>query len=478
LKELLPINPQPISDEWLGSWLLRLAQANTMPLRYLLEHFGLGLESLPLSVGTIRKLSRLTAQKPSNLTDLLETPTFALQHKPQSRRSDLSYTQLLSAQRVQLCIPCLQSDDIPYIRKAWMSRAAYCCQLHRVHLLRRCPRCRAVLFVLHEFGRLADHLNSDVSLLLTCLKCGYDLRDFEATSARSTQVRKLNYTLLPVHRWPDFTLSFYLFIEKYQLNTLIDIDNICIIKGLPLDRVAALENINTIGRTHVFFDDLLFYLTSGSQSINIDLLRSFGTLCSSIAEVSVNVTRLSAARFHWLGDILTREPEEWLASNIQAILYALTLDDAPWVRIDPEIKFSLSQHQESIVSKRVFGQPGLHRKAGFRRFIKFLSIAARSPSYYDMMSRLMRNKHSNVPLNCYEKNFVASVFADLYVDHKMTWPRTNDQMPLHGYTSLYSNTEKLLHSFGTLELLRLHNYKIFRLILSNYANSRTRTAHT
>jgi RNase P subunit RPR2 len=476
LKEPLPVNPQPIAGEWLGSWLLRLAQANTMSLRHLLNHFNLDLKSLPLSIGTIRKLGKLTLQQPSSLTDLLETPTLTLQHKPDMHRILTFDIQLFSAQRVQLCIPCLQSDATPYIRTAWMNRTAYHCHLHRVFLLRRCPHCRAVLSVMHEFGRLTDYLNSEASLLLICLKCGYDLRDSETVPVQSNKIERLNYTPFSTYRWPEFTMSLYLFVEKYQLSTTIDFDGPRVIKGLSLHRTPALQNINSVARTHRFFDSLLFYLTLGTHSIAIDRLKLFGSLCYSIAEISENATELSACRFFWLGDLLMREPEEWLASNIQAILYALTLDDAPWVRTDSQIEFDLELHQKSIVSIRVFGQPGHHRRLGFKKYLDFLSVIARTPSRYDMMMRLMKNKHSDVPLHCYEKDFIASIFTDLYIDCKISQPREFNLEFAYENLLPQSNTKKLLHSSGALELLRIHNYKIFRLILSNYANARTHLA--
>jgi hypothetical protein len=177
----LPFAPRPRAAELLSSWLMRVAAANLISLRELLdgfeERYGDVLSNVPIdyaipeaAVAALSQFCRMAPEKVSAL-DLRQrvphlNPVLLLRY-PQ----DLSalWCPRCSGRRVRysFCSSCLACQRVIHLRWDWSVACLIRCAVHRMPLLDGCPTCGE-----------PDPLTFsgfDSSPILVCRSCGSDL---------------------------------------------------------------------------------------------------------------------------------------------------------------------------------------------------------------------------------------------------------------------------------------------------------------
>lgn len=134
---LLPIHPQPLPDEWVGSWLHRVAQGNALPLLRLLPLLGVDPSKERLSPAEMRRVRNATGLSSEALTKLRPPPDLL-------PRSSV-VTPFLGISALQVCPGCLRSDPEPYFRREWLRLRTIACPRHGGPLRDTCPHCRSAL---------------------------------------------------------------------------------------------------------------------------------------------------------------------------------------------------------------------------------------------------------------------------------------------------------------------------------------------
>lgn len=183
----LPVYPPPLPDEWLGSWVWRLAQANATGVYALLMH--LGIEPVTaLSEDGLIALSKATGQPFEALHAMNSLIDPLLDVGRKGRLPPL----LIGVRYVQVCPhclreDCLEEDGTPYLRLNWVRQTQAVCARHGVTLLDQCPHCQKDLLLtkpLHSNTQPAAPALAPRKWLSQCWLCGYDLT--QATAQRVT----------------------------------------------------------------------------------------------------------------------------------------------------------------------------------------------------------------------------------------------------------------------------------------------------
>ncbi len=183
------IRPEPVCDESLESYLLRLSQDNgfehyrilsgslkerllqsdyeaagAFPLELAKVNIFHASYSSYLRIRALCLIADLTGQPHTNLlkvTLMHSTVTFGRGHKAVSRDNTHIPLCFIRTNSIPCCPECLAEHG--YVRQLWHYKPYTACHRHRRKLLTRCPAC-------HE------SLNYLYSELLTHCSCGYDLR--------------------------------------------------------------------------------------------------------------------------------------------------------------------------------------------------------------------------------------------------------------------------------------------------------------
>lgn len=123
----LPVYPRPLPDEWLGSWLARVARANALPVVQLMKALELPEREARLSEPELQRLSWATGVSVRDLIGM-QTPPDPL--RDLGRRGSELPLPFLGVRYVQVCPSCLLGDAIPYIRQDWVRRRVAACPEH------------------------------------------------------------------------------------------------------------------------------------------------------------------------------------------------------------------------------------------------------------------------------------------------------------------------------------------------------------
>lgn len=153
--KLWPIHPQPLPDELLSSWMVRLARGNGYKIHgFYTQFFGLDRQIWNRDIDhlaprwLISGLSERTGIPESRIEQMalrsLETYAF-------ERLNDAGTTRWLMAIGVfhrtrrafgqQFCPICLSEDAEPYLRRSWRLALTTICEQHGVVLQDRCNAC-------------------------------------------------------------------------------------------------------------------------------------------------------------------------------------------------------------------------------------------------------------------------------------------------------------------------------------------------
>ncbi|MCI3910586.1 TniQ family protein [Pseudomonas viridiflava] len=186
---MLPIHPQPLSDELLTSWMVRLAFANGFALHTFYSNL-LGFRAPIWNRDSDR-------HPPSALLDCLSTATerpveelrsltlgcyegFIFEHfvingdVPFLLPTGL-YHRMHRRAGIQFCPICLRLDPAPYYRRHWRLALSTVCTAHDCFLEQVCPSCGSpVVFHQHGIGRSKLIAGSALSI---CSKCDFRLGD-------------------------------------------------------------------------------------------------------------------------------------------------------------------------------------------------------------------------------------------------------------------------------------------------------------
>lgn len=184
---MLPIHPQPLQNEIISSWMVRLAFSNGYPLHtfysgllgYRKAIWNRDVDRQP-PVDLLATLARLTGQATSVLTSMtlahyegtiFESLTLA------GRTAWILPVGVFHRTRrragLQFCPKCLEGDPNPYYRKSWRLALYSMCETHLCVMQERCPECKSNI----SFHRLGIGRKKSVFQhnLKFCHRCGFDL---------------------------------------------------------------------------------------------------------------------------------------------------------------------------------------------------------------------------------------------------------------------------------------------------------------
>ncbi|MBS1186610.1 MAG: hypothetical protein H6R04_628 [Burkholderiaceae bacterium] len=185
---MLPLHPQPLSDEVLSSWMVRLAFANGYPLHTfyaaLLRHkepiWNRDIDRHP-SPSLINLLSQQTRQQP----DALQAMTLSAYNGVVFGNMPMIgnapwilpvgvFHRTRRRAGMQFCPICLQLDVIPYFRRRWRLAFYAMCEHHFCVMHDGCPRCHSSI----AFHRHGVGLKKSIpeNALRLCHHCMFDLR--------------------------------------------------------------------------------------------------------------------------------------------------------------------------------------------------------------------------------------------------------------------------------------------------------------
>jgi hypothetical protein len=188
-QQFWPVHPQPLPDELLSSWLIRLAHGNGLKVQsfyggWLGRSIALwnrdidrlappdllavlsastGIDDATLASHTIRSLAGIVSEEVpvGGHTDWL----LPLQ----------VYHRTRNGFGLMFCRSCLRQDREPYFRRRWRLAFITCCTLHGQLLLDRCSNCQSPVQP-HRADMVRRRGLADQIAMTRCAQCGVDIR--------------------------------------------------------------------------------------------------------------------------------------------------------------------------------------------------------------------------------------------------------------------------------------------------------------
>lgn len=184
---LLPLHPQPKSDEILSSWMVRLAFANGFPLHTFYANL-LGYNA-PIwnrdtdrhpSPALLEVLSRCTGKSLGTLQGLTLSAYEGILFGQLPMIGNAPWilpVGVIHRKRrragMQFCPLCLQRDTNPYYRRSWRLALHVICEHHQCVMQEYCPFCHEpVAYHRNGIGRERE---IPEQTLQCCHRCGFDL---------------------------------------------------------------------------------------------------------------------------------------------------------------------------------------------------------------------------------------------------------------------------------------------------------------
>jgi hypothetical protein len=223
----LLLRPSPLPDEWLGSWLVRLAAANHLSLSRLLSLMNMTSTEHPPSHPVNEYLAKVGAVTLTAIDEMTMTPDQVLTTIGSSRTTGSQ--PFLGVKFLQFCPVCLATDSVPYIRRKWLLSTAVACDLHGGPLLDRCFHCQRHLQVYRKrkFKRstkLPHLLHQPISGLKQCPVCRGALTTPPVPLLRlpPEQPAPDDVGLSRPEDWTRFVAALDLMITSFSVTDLID----------------------------------------------------------------------------------------------------------------------------------------------------------------------------------------------------------------------------------------------------------------
>jgi len=201
----LPARPQPLPNELLSSWLVRLARANALKYQELLTIVSGTRRSLmgrdldaSIDPGFGERLEQITGVPAAQLIALTYQTdrgnlTAIDQPKQGLKRWVLPMVSKLRRPTgvwLQLCVTCLREDTVPFIRRHWRYAFVTTCDAHATLMISNCPSCDAPFdFTTHDIG--IDRAECVVPVS-ECSSCRCDVR-YAQTAAVLAHRRVVRY---------------------------------------------------------------------------------------------------------------------------------------------------------------------------------------------------------------------------------------------------------------------------------------------
>jgi len=183
----IPVHPQPLPDELLTHWFLRLAHSNQLKVQTFADYtfgryssFWARDQDKLASPAVISKLAELTglgAEKIRSLTLATYEGNLYRDHNPFGNTRWILplgvYHRTRRLYGIQYCPLCLAEDPVPYFRRRWRLAFSTICDKHGTMMHDRCYRCGApVAYFRSDLGHRKRH---NFGPSTTCDQCGADL---------------------------------------------------------------------------------------------------------------------------------------------------------------------------------------------------------------------------------------------------------------------------------------------------------------
>lgn len=186
--KLWPAHPQPLPDELLTSWIVRVAEANGVKLQ-VLSWMLFGNTNSPWNRDVDRSAPRWLIKAMASHTgvdywDVYRTTLTAYRTRLYAKRRlsgqlpwvlpIKSHGMVHEGFGVQFCPECLATDPIPYFRKQWRVALFTFCPVHDVQLYDACPVCGLpVMYYRRDFGKELEAAGP----ICACYACRFDFRN-------------------------------------------------------------------------------------------------------------------------------------------------------------------------------------------------------------------------------------------------------------------------------------------------------------
>lgn len=183
----LPVHPQPLPDELLTHWFMRLAHSNQVKAQTLADwtfgkpsSFWARDQDKLASPVVISRLADITGKNPDDILGLTLASFEGILYQHHNPNGNTRWIMPLGIYHrtrrrygLQFCPLCLATDPEPYFRRSWRLAFNTVCERHGVLMHDRCHRCGApVVFFRGELGHRDQHLFDRTA---RCHACGTDL---------------------------------------------------------------------------------------------------------------------------------------------------------------------------------------------------------------------------------------------------------------------------------------------------------------
>ncbi|GAA4015680.1 hypothetical protein GCM10022631_29870 [Deinococcus rubellus] len=356
----LPLYPAPLDDEWIGSWVARIARANLLPMPKLLEHFGI--DAVPrLSAASLAILSAASGVVVDQLAPL-QTPQHPLLDIGVYGTKTTSC--VLGVRFVQVCPACLASDPVPFIRVDWVTRSVADCPHHGGPLRVQCPHCNRHIQVSKPQGadvRIPVAAMKGVPTHLGhCLWCGGELSDSPDPHLKVIPPlpgsQRLTKVAVPNELWGPFGFALWLTINHFRVTESV--------RPGFLEFLTTTSSVYSTHPSQARFaaSELASWLLSESRD---DFLRRHGRIRAFAAGAMIphlNVKPTSSRRRLYLTWLLNRllldEPKLYLSSWPDLVRYLVArLESGQALPKQLSAPFELTPDQWNVMEKIFSSDP-------------------------------------------------------------------------------------------------------------------------
>ena len=313
---IVPLNPRPLEDEWFGSWLSRIAHANTMSLSTLLSYVCGDPHNISLQPENLVGMAAMFRVSLATIVKTLNTP---LPLGANITAYRINY-QLAGHSWIQICPLCLKNDLIPHVRVDWMSRRAMNCRIHNILLINKCPDCSQILIPMGNFDNFMLTVMTWDHPICFCQTCGCDLRNAQATVSKYIRVKYVGLKKLQSDEEEMWLNALYLIFENCRLDLYIELISFRVLRAPlrkpPLHQYSAHE---ITAFFNLFLNDLML---NGGSLVSTEKLRQLGDSLQDLANTTTMSVR-AWGMLPWLASLLQYADETFLALDFPAVVFII-----------------------------------------------------------------------------------------------------------------------------------------------------------